>query len=78
ARWLLETTTRSVTDIALDAGFSDCAHFSRQFKALHGLSPSLARPALRREAAIPAAEPAWADHDRVAVGASECAGQRTF
>ncbi|HQT85457.1 MAG: AraC family transcriptional regulator [Acidiphilium sp. 37-64-53] len=78
ARWLLETTTRSVTDIALDAGFSDCAHFSRQFKALHGLSPSFARPALRREAAIPAAEPAWADHDRVAVGASECAGQRTF
>jgi transcriptional regulator GlxA family with amidase domain len=46
ARWLLENTTRSVTDIALDAGFSDCAHFSRQFKTLHGLSPSRARPAL--------------------------------
>ncbi|HQT96006.1 MAG TPA: GlxA family transcriptional regulator [Thermoanaerobaculaceae bacterium] len=44
ARWLLETTDRSVTDIALEAGFADCAHFSRQFKALHGLSPSQMRP----------------------------------
>ncbi|HEX7389273.1 MAG TPA: GlxA family transcriptional regulator [Acidiphilium sp.] len=43
ARWLLENTSRSVTDIALDAGFSDCAHFSRQFKSLHGMSPSHAR-----------------------------------
>lgn len=43
ARWLLDTTNRSVTDIALDAGFSDCAHFSRQFKALHGIAPSLSR-----------------------------------
>lgn len=43
ARWLLETTTRSITEIAIDAGFSDCAHFSRQFKALHGTSPSRVR-----------------------------------
>ena len=34
---------RSVTDIALEAGFSDCAHFSRQFKAQHGFTPSDAR-----------------------------------
>ncbi|MCU4161079.1 GlxA family transcriptional regulator [Acidiphilium sp. AL] len=47
ARWLLENTSRSVTDIALDAGFSDCAHFSRQFKSLHGLSPSHARLGLQ-------------------------------
>jgi transcriptional regulator GlxA family with amidase domain len=40
ARWLLDNTERSVTDIAFDAGFSDCAHFSRQFRALHGFSPS--------------------------------------
>lgn len=40
ARWLLDNTNRSVTDIALDAGFSDCAHFSRQFKELHGFPPS--------------------------------------
>jgi transcriptional regulator GlxA family with amidase domain len=43
ARWLLDTTDRSVTEIALDAGFADCAHFSRQFKALHGVAPSHAR-----------------------------------
>lgn len=43
ARWLLDTTDRSVTDIALEAGFSDCAHFSRQFKAAHGFTPSGAR-----------------------------------
>jgi transcriptional regulator GlxA family with amidase domain len=40
ARWLLDNTERSVTDIAFDAGFSDCAHFSRQFRAMHGFSPS--------------------------------------
>jgi len=43
ARFLLDTTDRSVTAIALDAGFADCAHFSRQFKAEHGVAPSLAR-----------------------------------
>ncbi|MCK0198359.1 GlxA family transcriptional regulator [Ancylobacter sp. 6x-1] len=45
ARFLLDTTARSVTDIALESGFSDCAHFSRQFKALHGFTPSDARAA---------------------------------
>ena len=40
ARWLLDNTSRQVTDIALDAGYSDCAHFSRQFKAAHGFAPS--------------------------------------
>ncbi|MGC9271170.1 GlxA family transcriptional regulator [Acidiphilium sp.] len=78
ARWLLETTTRSVTDIALDAGFSDCAHFSRQFKALHGLAPSLARPSLRRET-LPAPQVlTLADYDRAVTGNSECAGLRPY
>jgi transcriptional regulator GlxA family with amidase domain len=45
ARWLLDNTNRQVTDIALDAGFSDCAHFSRQFKAMHGFAPSKSRMA---------------------------------
>jgi len=40
ARWLVENTDRSVTEIAIDAGFADCAHFSRQFKDAYGLSPS--------------------------------------
>lgn len=43
ARWLLANTARSVTDIALETGFSDCAHFSRQFKAMFAESPSGSR-----------------------------------
>lgn len=52
ARWLLDHTSRSVTDIALEVGFSDCAHFSRQFKAMAGQSPSAARGDARRAADI--------------------------
>jgi transcriptional regulator GlxA family with amidase domain len=52
ARWLLDHTDRSVTDIALDAGFSDCAHFSRQFKTMNGLSPSDVRNVARKSALI--------------------------
>jgi transcriptional regulator GlxA family with amidase domain len=48
ARWLLDHTDRSVTDIALDAGFSDCAHFSRQFKMMVGVSPSEIRNVARQ------------------------------
>ena len=47
-RWLLDSTDRSVTDIALAAGFTDCAHFSRQFKEVHGFSPSVNRAGRRR------------------------------
>lgn len=47
ARWLLDTTDRTVTDIALESGFSDCAHFSRQFKAMHGYTPTDARSGTR-------------------------------
>ena len=43
AKWLIENTDRSVTDIANEAGFADCAHFSRQFKDAYGLSPSTRR-----------------------------------
>jgi transcriptional regulator GlxA family with amidase domain len=43
AHWLVENTDRSVTDIAIEAGFADCAHFSRQFKDAYGLSPSTRR-----------------------------------
>jgi len=45
ARFLLDSTDRSVTAIALEAGFADCAHFSRQFKAMHGITPTDARNA---------------------------------
>jgi transcriptional regulator GlxA family with amidase domain len=58
ARWLLDNTSRQITDIALDSGFSDCAHFSRQFKAAHGFAPSEQRGGARRvdAGAMPAPE----------------------
>jgi transcriptional regulator GlxA family with amidase domain len=43
ARWLVENTERSVTEIAIDAGFADCAHLSRQFKETYGESPTARR-----------------------------------
>jgi transcriptional regulator GlxA family with amidase domain len=43
ANWLIENTDRPVTEIAIEAGFADCAHFSRQFKNAYGLSPSARR-----------------------------------
>ncbi len=55
AQWLLHNTTRSITDIALEAGFADCAHFSRHFKALHGATPSDARARARPGEAVPMA-----------------------
>ncbi|EWY42665.1 AraC family transcriptional regulator [Skermanella stibiiresistens SB22] len=47
--WLLRNSTRSVTDIAQETGFSDCAHFSRQFRGVYGVSPS----GLRRDGPPP-------------------------
>ncbi len=39
ARWMLENSPRSITEIAFDCGFSDAAHFSREFRKTSGLSP---------------------------------------
>lgn len=64
ADWLLKNTDRGVTDIALDAGFADCAHFSRQFKAAHGFAPSAHRGRARTDAPDNAALPAG--HQRLA------------
>ena len=50
--WLLRNSARSVTSIALETGFADCAHFSRQFREIYGISPS----ELRRDGPPP--EPA--------------------
>ncbi len=43
ARWLLENTRKSITDISVETGFCDAAHFSRQFRAAFGQAPSEAR-----------------------------------
>ena len=47
AEWLLSHTSRSITDIALESGFADCAHFSRQFKSHYGMAPSVRRKGAR-------------------------------
>lgn len=56
AHWMLKHTHHSITLIAIDTGFSDGAHFSRQFKQMTGVSPREARrqfggEASRRDAA---------------------------
>lgn len=43
AGWLLHNTALSVTEVALEAGFADGAHFSRQFRQAFGYPPSLHR-----------------------------------
>jgi transcriptional regulator GlxA family with amidase domain len=39
-RWLLENSSRLITQIALDCGFADAAHFTREFRAEYGRRPS--------------------------------------
>lgn len=56
ARWLLDHTDLSITEIALDSGFADCAHFSRKFKALHGFTPTDARAREKSAGLAPEAE----------------------
>jgi transcriptional regulator GlxA family with amidase domain len=43
ADWLLRTTSKTATEIAVSCGYSDVAHFSRQYKAHFGMPPSVAR-----------------------------------
>lgn len=43
ARWLIENTPRSITEIAYETGFSDCAHLATSFKARFGKSPTHCR-----------------------------------
>jgi AraC-like DNA-binding protein len=40
ARELLDTTDRSVASVAGQVGFSDALYFSRQFRRIHGMSPT--------------------------------------
>ena len=47
--WLLTHTTDRISQIAVDTGFSDAAHFSRTFRVLYGTTPnSYRRVALAR------------------------------
>jgi len=48
ALWLLRTTERSITDIALASGFAGVSYFNRRFKAATGQTPSGYRRQLTR------------------------------
>jgi transcriptional regulator GlxA family with amidase domain len=37
--WLLVNSHSSITQIAMDCGFADGAHFSREFRSRFGVSP---------------------------------------
>ena len=53
ASWLLNHTALSVTEVAIEAGFADGAHFSRQFRHAFGHPPSLHRGVpVRRDGVI--------------------------
>lgn len=45
ADWLMSTTEKPLTEIALECGYADIAHFSRSYKAAFGIPPSVAREA---------------------------------
>jgi AraC-like DNA-binding protein len=51
ARFLLETTDRSVTDIGFEMGFSSVSHFIQAFRRRHGMTPVGARRTHSDEAA---------------------------
>ncbi|GGE53030.1 AraC family transcriptional regulator [Agaricicola taiwanensis] len=42
-RWMIENKLESITQIALDCGFADTAHFSREFRSHFGMPPSVYR-----------------------------------
>lgn len=56
AHWLIENTDHPVMEVAIEAGFNDSSHFSRQFKRTYGLSPARhrlsAHPAVDTERAV--------------------------
>jgi transcriptional regulator GlxA family with amidase domain len=43
AQWLIKCTNLPITEIAADAGFADCAHFSREYRRAFGIAPSTTR-----------------------------------
>lgn len=43
AKWLVQNTDRSMTEIALDCGFADSAHFARTFKEHYRILPTADR-----------------------------------
>lgn len=45
---ILRAPERTITEVAMDAGFNDMSHFARSFRRRYGRSPSMARREARR------------------------------
>lgn len=52
AKWLVQNTDLSLTDIGIDCGFGDCSHFSRAFSSRFNTGPSRFRKAARSESHV--------------------------
>ena len=48
AKRLLETTERSITEVAFDVGYEYSSNFTTAFKRRFGITPSIARDAFRK------------------------------
>jgi AraC-like DNA-binding protein len=71
-----DTGLRRISDVALDAGFSDISHFNRLFRARFGHAPSAVRAQSRQAAGSKAhilSEPIANPGSSAAVAASVCA-----
>ena len=58
AQQLLRNTDLPLSEIAIEAGFTDQSHLARHFRTITGVSPSLARHRFRTEHAILRSRPA--------------------
>jgi transcriptional regulator GlxA family with amidase domain len=47
AKWLLQNSQETITEVALRTGFCDCSHFVRQFQQEFGLAPGKFRERAR-------------------------------
>lgn len=48
AKWLLEHSDQTVTDIALQCGYSDCSHLTKSFRLKYDTTPSSVRRAAKQ------------------------------
>ncbi len=58
ANWLVHHTRKTITDIAIECGFSDSSHFAKWYKDFFGHSPGRDRK-LREPDAVDAASASW-------------------
>jgi AraC-like DNA-binding protein len=59
AQQLLRNTDLPLSEIAMDAGFTDQSHLARHFRTITGISPSLARHRFRTGPDMPPHRPAY-------------------